>query len=111
PGTQVRSAPVPDGARLNTVSYVVLGLVAARQPITSYEMKQTVAQSIGHFWPFPHSQLYVEPVRLVGLGHLDEEIERTVRKRRRYCITPVGEQALSRWLADPSTAPVEIRDL
>jgi PadR family transcriptional regulator AphA len=102
---------VPAAPKLTTTSYVVLGLVSARQPITSYELKRCVAQSIGYFWPFPHSQLYAEPVRLVGLGLLADEVEQTGRKRRRYYITPAGSEMLSRWLTEPTTETTEIRDL
>jgi len=102
---------VPEPQKLTTTSYVVLGLVSARGPITSYEMKRTVARSIGYFWPFPHSQLYAEPARLVGLGLLGEEVEQTGRKRRRFRITAAGREALSRWLAEPASEPTEIRDL
>jgi len=102
---------VPEAAKLTTTSYVVLGLVADREPITSYEMKRNVARSIGYFWPFPHSQLYAEPARLVRLGLLEEDVEPTGRKRRRFRITDTGRQALSRWLAEPTSEPTEIRDL
>ena len=102
---------MPEGTKLTTTSYVVLGLVAAREPITSYEMKRNVARSIGYFWPFPHSQLYAEPARLVGLGLLEEDVEATGRKRRRFRITETGRLALSRWLAEPASEPTEIRDL
>ena len=102
---------MPDARKLTTTSYVVLGLVAAGEPITSYEMKRRVARSIGCFWHFPHSQLYAEPARLVGLGLLDEDVEQAGRKRRRYRITPAGRQSLSAWLAEPTNEPTEIRDL
>ena len=100
-----------EARKLTTTSYVALGLVAARQPITSYEMKRNVALSIGYFWPFPHSQLYAEPARLVRLGLLEEDVEETGRKRRRFRITEAGQHALSRWLAEPTSEPTEIRDL
>jgi DNA-binding PadR family transcriptional regulator len=102
---------VSEARKLTTTSYVVLGLVAARQPITSYEMKRFVAVSIGYFWPFPHSQLYAEPARLVRLGLLEEDVEETGRKRRRFRITEAGRHALSTWLAEPASEPTEIRDL
>jgi DNA-binding PadR family transcriptional regulator len=102
---------VPEPPKLTTTSYVVLGLVAAGEPITSYEMKRGVAQSIGYLWHFPHSQLYAEPARLAGFGLLDEEAEETGRKRRRYRITPAGRQALAQWLAEAATDPTELRDL
>jgi PadR family transcriptional regulator AphA len=102
---------VSEARKLTTTSHVVLGLVAARQPITSYEMKRSVARSIGYFWPFPHSQLYAEPARLVRLGLLEEDVEETGRKRRRFRITDAGQLALARWLAEPASEPTEIRDL
>jgi PadR family transcriptional regulator AphA len=101
---------VSDPVNLTTVSYVVLGLVACAEPVTSYEMKRMVAVSIGNFWPFPHSQLYAEPARLSAAGLLDTDVERTGRKRRRYRLTPDGRQALGQWLATPTSDPSEIRD-
>ena len=97
--------------KLTTTSYVVLGLVAAREPVTSYEMKRCVATSIGYFWPFPHSQLYAEPNRLTASGLLASETEATGRRRRRYRMTPAGTAALRAWLSEPAGEPTEIRDL
>src|SRR3954454_395418 len=74
-------------------------------------MKRNVARSIGYFWPFPHSQLYAEPARLVRLGLLTEDVEETGRKRRRFRITDAGRHALARWLAETASEPTEIRDL
>ncbi|HMK11556.1 MAG TPA: helix-turn-helix transcriptional regulator, partial [Acidimicrobiales bacterium] len=79
---------------LNPVSYVVLGFAAQHSPVTSYDLKQMVAGSVGYFWPFPHSQLYAEPARLVAAGLLDEDVEATGRRRRLYRITPAGRSAL-----------------
>ena len=96
---------------LTPTSYVVLGLVGAFEPCTSYDMKRAVSVSIGYFWPFPHSQLYAEPVRLADLGLLSEEQETTGRKRRTYSLTDAGRDALRDWLAEPTDEPTEIRDL
>jgi PadR family transcriptional regulator, regulatory protein AphA len=101
----------PPPLPLTPTSYVVLGIVAHLQPVTSYAMKQFVAQSIGYFWPFPHSQLYAEPARLLGGGLLEEDVEAGGRKRRRYTITDTGRAALARWLRQPTSEPTEIRDL
>ena len=90
---------------------MVLGLVGAFGPCTSYDMKRFVSVSIGYFWPFPHSQLYAEPARLSALGLLQEEKETTGRKRRTYTLTDVGREALRDWLAEPNDEPTEIRDL
>lgn len=96
---------------LTPTSYVVLGLVGVFGPCTSYTMKQFVSVSIGYFWPFPHSQLYAEPVRLAELGLLTEKQETTGRRRRTYTLTDAGREALRDWLAEPSDDPTEIRDL
>ncbi|HEX9259603.1 MAG TPA: PadR family transcriptional regulator [Acidimicrobiales bacterium] len=96
---------------LTSTSYVVLGLVATMQPVTSYDMKRRVALSIGNFWPFPHSQLYAEPARLAAAGLLDETVEAGGRRRRHYTITAAGKRGLQRWLADPVTEHTEVRDL
>lgn len=102
---------MPSPPNLTSTSYVVLGLVAGCDGMTSYEMKQLVACSIGYFWPFPHSQLYAEPHRLVHAGLLTEETEPGGRRRTTYRITARGRRALADWLAVPSTEPTEIRDL
>jgi DNA-binding PadR family transcriptional regulator len=95
---------------LTPTSYVVLGLVASRGPATPYELKAFVARSIGNFWPFPHAQLYSEPVRLADAGLLSEERETAGRRRRRFSITEEGRQALCQWLADPGAESSELRD-
>jgi DNA-binding PadR family transcriptional regulator len=67
------------------VSYVVLGLIARDGPSTPYALKAAVGRGIGHFWQFPHSQIYAE----------------TGRRWRSYRITAEGRAALSAWLAEP----------
>ena len=87
---------------LNPVSYVVLGFADQwAAELTSYDLKQMVAGSVGYFWSFPHSQLYAEPARLAAAGYLDEEVETGGRRRRLYRITPRGREALQTWLAEP----------
>ena len=56
--------------KLTPTSYLVLGLIALLGRATSYDLKAMVGRSIGYFWTFPHSQLYAEPDRLVGMGLL-----------------------------------------
>jgi PadR family transcriptional regulator, regulatory protein AphA len=97
--------------RLGPVSYLVLGIVALRGPSTPYDLKRFVQRSIGHFWPFPHTQLYSEPARLAEAGLLDEEREETGRRRRHYSLTEAGRLRLADWLAEPVTSPTEYRDL
>jgi PadR family transcriptional regulator, regulatory protein AphA len=96
---------------LTPTSYVVLGLVQVLEPCTSYDMKRLVGISIGHFWSFPHSQLYAEPARLARHGLLEEEQEEHGRRRRLYRLTPAGASALRAWLQITDVGVGELRDL
>jgi DNA-binding MarR family transcriptional regulator len=87
---------------LTPTSYLVLGLLGAMGPSTSYDLKRAVNRSIGEFWSFPHSQLYAEPVRLAAAGLLVEEREEKGRRRRLWSITAAGRDALDAWLAEPT---------
>ncbi len=95
---------------LGPSSYLILGLIARLGPSTPYDLKRAVAQSIGYFWDFPHSQLYTEPTRLAREGLLVEEREPGGRRRRVFDLTEKGRRALALWLEEPTTAPTEIRD-
>jgi PadR family transcriptional regulator, regulatory protein AphA len=95
--------------RLGPTSYVVLGSIALRGPSTSYDLKRFVELTLGHFWTFPHSQLYAEPERLARAGLLTEEREQGGRRRRTYAITADGRQALDAWLHEPTAGQVELR--
>jgi PadR family transcriptional regulator, regulatory protein AphA len=97
--------------RAGPVSYLVLGIVALRGPSTPYDLKRFVQLSVGHFWPFPHTQLYAEPARLAQAGLLEETREATGRRRRHYSITDDGRAMLAEWLGEPATSPMEYRDL
>lgn len=96
---------------LSPTSYLVLGCIASAGPLTPYELKQMVTAGPGHFWTFPHSQLYSEPARLAEAGLLSEDREETGRRRRRFAITGAGRSTLSVWLADPTPELPEIRDV
>lgn len=96
---------------LTTTSHLILGLIALLGPSTPYQWKRAVRQTIGHFWTFPHSQLYAEPARLVAAGLLKEEREQRGRRRRTFALTEQGHRALEAWLGQPTAQPTEVRDL
>ncbi len=103
---------MPPSTALTPTSYVVLGLLATHGPSTPYEMEQQVDLSLGHFWSFPHSQLYSEPSRLAERGLVEETREQGGRRRRTFTLTGAGRTALQDWLAEQDrTAGTEIRDL
>jgi PadR family transcriptional regulator AphA len=96
--------------RLSPTSYIVLGFVSLAGHATPYELKRMVAQSVGYFWSFPHSQLYAEPERLAAAGYLNEEREESGRRRKRYAITERGRRALEDWVSSPTEDLAELRD-
>jgi len=96
---------------LTPVSYVVLGLVGRANSATPYDLKRWVGESIGNFWPFPHSQLYSEPARLAEAGLLATRQEEGGRRRRTYSLTDAGRDALRNWLREPTVDLTQIRDL
>jgi PadR family transcriptional regulator, regulatory protein AphA len=96
--------------RLSSTSYIVLGFVSLLDEATPYDLKRMVAISVGHFWSFPHSQLYAEPDRLAQAGYLTVRQEDSGRRRKLYKLTDRGSQALSDWRSKPVEEPFEIRD-
>jgi DNA-binding PadR family transcriptional regulator len=95
--------------RLSASSYLVLGWISLLGKPTTYDISRHVSYSVGEFWPFPQSQLYAETARLAEAGLLASEREEGGRHRRHYSITEKGRQALSSWLAEPTTEVPEIR--
>ncbi len=97
--------------QLTPVSYLLLGLVERAGTATAYALKQKVAESVGYFWTFSHSQIYSEAAHLAGAGLLAEEQEETGRRRRSYTITRAGREALRAWLREATEVQPEVRDL
>jgi DNA-binding PadR family transcriptional regulator len=96
--------------RLTNTSYIVLGLLELAGEATPYELKQTVAASVGNFWSIPHAQFYTEPERLARGGHVSERRESGGRRRRHYKLTKRGRAALDDWRATPTEDFTELRD-
>lgn len=95
---------------MSPTSYVVLGLLVSRGPSTPYELKRTLASSLGHLWSFPHSRLYAEPERLTSVGLVEEHREMGGRRRRTFSVTPAGRQEFMRWLGSTDSGSHELRD-
>jgi PadR family transcriptional regulator AphA len=96
--------------QLTPTSYVVLGLLSVIGEATPYELKQTVAATVGNFFSIPHSQLYAEPARLARGGYLTERRERGGRRRKHYALTGRGQEALREWVDTPTEELYELRD-
>jgi PadR family transcriptional regulator AphA len=99
-----------DVRTLTPTRHLVLGMMALFGPMTSYQLEQRVAATVGSFWFFPHSQLYAEPRKLSDAGLLRETVEPDGRKRRTYELTSAGQAALEVWFSDPESGRTEARD-
>jgi PadR family transcriptional regulator AphA len=96
--------------RLSPTSFIVLALIDRAGEATPYDLKQTVAMTLGNFWSVPHAQIYAEPQRLAEGGYLSERREQGGRRRRYYKLTARGKEVLSEWLAEPTAEMAELRD-
>lgn len=114
PGAMValsgRQSSRRDEEGLTPVSYALLGAMATKGPLTPYQLKQLVAETLGYFWSFSHGQIYSEPARLVAAGFVTEVREETSRRRRVLAITDAGRAVLRSWLAAPTESRREVRD-
>jgi PadR family transcriptional regulator AphA len=102
---------VVQSIQLNPVSCLVLGLIGLRGHSTPYDLKKAISRSVSYFWPFPHSQLYGEPERLVEAGLLSRKSEESGRRRKLYRLTRKGDAALKQWLKTPPGVFFEMRDM
>jgi DNA-binding PadR family transcriptional regulator len=102
---------MPDEVKLTPAAAIVLGFLELNGESTPYDLKQLVAQSVGHFWTFQHAHLYTETERLANAGLLREQREEGGRRRKHYSLTPAGKKALADWRAQPTTELAELRDL
>jgi PadR family transcriptional regulator AphA len=93
-----------------SISYIVLGMVASCGAATSYEINKLMEGSIGYFWPFPRTQVYLEPAQLVQQGLLEEEQEESGRRRHTYRITTEGRKVIEQWIGGDEGEPAQIRD-
>jgi len=95
---------------LSNTSYLLLGILA-KGPRSGYDLKQFADRSTRFFWAISYGQIYPELRRLTDAGLVEPQAAPVGdRQRTVYQLTPVGEEALRDWVADPEVAPMEIRD-
>jgi len=102
----MKSKPI----KLTGTSYALLALLKEFGEMTSYDIKQALESSIQNFWPVPHTTAYEEPARLASAGYLEARQEEGGRRRRVYSLTSTGREALTRWAAEPTAAPPQLRE-
>ena len=79
---------------------VLLGLLAI-EPMSGYDLGQTIRASVGHFWNESYGQIYPNLKRLAASGLATARTERQKGKpdRHIYSITKKGRERLAAWLA------------
>lgn len=86
----------------NATAPSILGLLTWG-PMTGYQLKCAIEDSIGNFWSESFGQIYPELRRLEEAGFVksESEDEKSPRAKKRYQITDGGRAELSRWLSQP----------
>lgn len=82
-------------------------MVALRErPASGLELAQRFERSIGFFWSATHQQIYKVLGRMDRDGWVSvTEVPQEGRPTKKvYAVSPLGEQALADWLAEPTAA-------
>jgi PadR family transcriptional regulator, regulatory protein AphA len=94
--------------KASSTPFAILGMLTIA-PMSGYDMKQVIEQSIAHFWNESYGQIYPTLKRLAAAGQVTRKVERKSGKpdRQVYSITIKGRDALTQWLSIPAqTEPV-----
>jgi DNA-binding PadR family transcriptional regulator len=100
-------------ARESTCQFAILGMLC-REPMSGYDLRRAIEQSVGHFWQESYGNLYptLERMEAEGLVELDrEEHSPGGRVRKVYRVTEEGRKALAEWLRRPVLPHVERNEL
>jgi len=83
---------------------VILGILGIldRQPLSGYDIKRVIDNSISHFWSESYGQIYPILKRLSSQKLIKARKEKeNGRGRILYSMTPKGEEQLRAWLKQP----------
>jgi len=85
-----------------SLRHAILGFLSAR-PMTGYDLRKTMTQTMEHFWPVDQAQIYRTLSSLAedGLVRVETEVQTTRPNRRIHHILPAGEAELDDWLMSP----------
>lgn len=88
-----------------SLEHAMLGLLHY-EPMTGYDLKKMIDLSIRHFWPAVQSQIYKTLTRMESDGWVRADIiaQAPHPPRKLYCVTSIGRDELTRWLAEPQPA-------
>jgi PadR family transcriptional regulator AphA len=90
----------------------LLGLLSLG-PMSGYDIRQLISQSIGHFWSESYGQIYPGLKRLAAAGLVVKKTKRGKGSpdRHVYSLTAEGREQLRRWLKVPVAKEVPRNEL
>jgi PadR family transcriptional regulator, regulatory protein AphA len=93
------------------IKYILLGFLNY-QPMTGYEIKQTMDHSVSHFWHAYHSQIYTTLRQMEADALVVSEFVHTEGQpdRRVYSLTDAGRAELKTWLDQSLTEMSPIKE-
>lgn len=99
------------GRLLTMLRFILLGLLRA-EPCYGYELKTVFERFMGGTWPLNIGQVYGALNKLEDDGFVECEVvpQDDAPDRKVFSITHAGTAALDRWLGEPDTGPVRLRD-
>jgi DNA-binding PadR family transcriptional regulator len=87
----------------NKTVFVILGMLS-HMPMTGYDIKKRIENSVGYFWNAGFGQIYPALKKLEDEGLVSKEVELDENRpnRKVYTITESGRKKLKEWLSIPS---------
>jgi PadR family transcriptional regulator, regulatory protein AphA len=92
--------------------YAILGMLSIK-PMSGYDIKKEIEESISNFWTESYGQIYPVLKGLVAEKLVTKTVERGAGKpdRHVYSLTERGRKELQAWLAEGATPKVERNEL
>jgi len=93
------------------IKYILLGFLNY-QPMTGYDLKQTLDHSVSHFWHAYHSQIYTMLREMEADGWVVSEFIHNEGQpdRRVYSLTDAGRAEFKTWLDQSLTEMSPIKE-
>lgn len=85
-----------------SLRHAILGLLSI-QPMSGYDLKKVIDESVGHFWTADQSQIYRTLTGLVdeGLASRETVVQEGRPNQHVHSATDLGLAELDRWLVSP----------
>ena len=98
--------------RKSRTQFTILGLLAGG-PLSGYDIRRSVEETIGHFWSESYGQIYPELRRVAeeGLVTRTRAGGEGRPSRQIYTLTRAGGERLRTWLGEPAEPQVQREEL